>query len=165
LGKADAVAFAFCDRVDPRSFHLGGRPLPFCARCTGTFLGALAGVISLLLFGRGRAARWPTRGPAILLGFLALLWVADGVNSLLASFPTLPHLYPPSNALRLLSGLGFGLALAAFYVPALAQSFWHEPLMMPSLDGGLEAIAYLATLPGLGLLFCPGTLWPFILWP
>ncbi len=163
LGKADAVAFAFCHRMETHSFRLEDRPLPFCARCTGTFLGALAGVLSLLLFGRGRAARWPTRGPGIVLGSLVLLWAADGANSFLSLFPRIRQLYSPSNALRLLSGLGFGMALAAFYLPTLAQSFWREPGEAPSLGSWADLIAYLTALPVLGLLVLSGN--PLLLYP
>ncbi|MGA2820786.1 MAG: DUF2085 domain-containing protein [Anaerolineales bacterium] len=163
LGKADAIALAFCHRMETHSFRLDDRPLPFCARCTGTFLGALAGVLTLLLFGRGRAARWPTRGPGIVLGSLALLWAADGANSFLPLFPRIPQLYSPSNAFRLVSGLGFGMALAAFYLPALAQSFWREPRDMPSLGSWADLIAYLAALPVLGLLVLCGN--PLLLYP
>ena len=41
LGKADAIGYAVCHRIDLRSFHLGDRTLPLCARCTGMFLGTL----------------------------------------------------------------------------------------------------------------------------
>jgi hypothetical protein len=34
LGKADAIGYAVCHRIDLRSFHLGDRQLPLCARCT-----------------------------------------------------------------------------------------------------------------------------------
>ena len=34
LGKADAIGYAICHRIDGRSFHLGNRQFPLCARCT-----------------------------------------------------------------------------------------------------------------------------------
>ena len=37
LGKADAVGYAICHRIDERSFHIDDRQLPLCARCTGEF--------------------------------------------------------------------------------------------------------------------------------
>src|SRR5687767_1837892 len=45
LGKADAVGYAVCHRITLRSFSYteGGRQLPMCARCTGTFIGVLIG--------------------------------------------------------------------------------------------------------------------------
>ncbi len=45
LGKADALGYAVCHRIDVRSFHLGERQLPLCARCTGMYLGAMLGLV------------------------------------------------------------------------------------------------------------------------
>ena len=59
LDKADYVAYAVCHRIPERTFIFAGRPLPLCARCSGTYLGALAGLIVLILRGRGRAADLP----------------------------------------------------------------------------------------------------------
>ena len=47
LGKADAIGYAVCHRIDVRSFHLGDRQIPVCARCTGQYLGAVAGLLFL----------------------------------------------------------------------------------------------------------------------
>ena len=48
LGKADAIGYAVCHRIDERSFHVDGRQLPLCARCSGMYLGALLGLVVLL---------------------------------------------------------------------------------------------------------------------
>ena len=45
LGKADAVGYAVCHRIDERSFHVFGRQLPLCARCTGEFNAAALALI------------------------------------------------------------------------------------------------------------------------
>ena len=45
LGKMDAIAYAVCHRIVQRSFSLGDRPLPLCARCTGMHLGAFFGLL------------------------------------------------------------------------------------------------------------------------
>src|SRR5215217_5878335 len=47
LGKADAVGYAICHRIGERSFHIGDRQLPLCARCTGEFFSA---AIALFFF-------------------------------------------------------------------------------------------------------------------
>ena len=52
LGKMDAVGYAVCHRIDERSFHLGERALPLCARCSGMQLGALMGLAYQSLWGR-----------------------------------------------------------------------------------------------------------------
>src|ERR1044071_4034627 len=47
LGKADAIGYAICHRIDERSFTIGDRQLPLCARCTGEFFSP---AISLIFF-------------------------------------------------------------------------------------------------------------------
>lgn len=37
LGKLDAIGYAVCHRIDARSFQIGNRQLPLCARYTGKF--------------------------------------------------------------------------------------------------------------------------------
>ncbi|NJC96710.1 MAG: DUF2085 domain-containing protein [Anaerolineae bacterium] len=50
LGKADAVGYAICHRIDERSFHIFGRQLPLCARCTGEFYAAGFALLFLGIF-------------------------------------------------------------------------------------------------------------------
>src|SRR5512140_118546 len=52
LGKADAIGYAVCHRIDARSFHLGDRQLPLCARCSGMYLGAVVGIVYQAFAGR-----------------------------------------------------------------------------------------------------------------
>ena len=49
------------------------------------------------------------------------------MNSYLAFFPGLPHLYTPHNALRLLTGALEGIALAGVLLPALHLTLWEAP--------------------------------------
>ena len=132
LGKADAVAYAVCHRIDGRSFHIGDRQLPLCARCTGTYLGALVGMLALAVMGR-RAGGLPTRPLlVILLGFIAVMGF-DGVNSYLTLFPGAPHLYEPQNWLRLVTGTFNGMAMAALVFPVLNQTLWKNWENRPAL--------------------------------
>jgi len=146
LGKADAVGYAICHRIDGRSFHLGDRQLPLCARCTGIYLGALAGLAALVVMGR-RAGGLPTRPMLVVLfGFIAVMGF-DGVNSYLTLFPGLPHLYEPQNWLRLVTGTFNGLALAALVYPVLNQTLWKDWENRPVVAGPRD----LGVLVGLGL--------------
>jgi uncharacterized membrane protein len=123
LGKADAVGYAVCHRIDLRSFHLGIRELPLCARCTGMYLGALTTLIGFML-AQGKAGAFPSREIQIVLVGFAGLWVLDGLNSFLSIMPGFPNLYMPHNALRLLTGTLLGSALATMIYPVFIQSFW-----------------------------------------
>ena len=131
LGKADVVGYAICHRIPERSFILNGRQLPLCARCTGTFLGAVLGLTAMLLLGRRRASRLP---PVPVLAVLVLfvgLWAFDGLNSYLTFFPGAPHLYEPQNWLRLTTGMLNGLALITFVVPIFNFTLWRKPASEP----------------------------------
>jgi uncharacterized membrane protein len=143
LGKADAVGYAVCHQIPERSFILGGRQLPLCARCTGTFLGALLGVIAMLLLRRQRASRLP---PVPVLGLLVAfigVWAFDGLNSYLTLFPGAPYLYEPRNWLRLTTGFLNGLALIALVLPIFNFTVWREPLREPGIRSIWELLALL----------------------
>lgn len=141
LGKADAVGYAICHRIDERSFHIGGRQLPLCARCTGEFYAA---AISLLFFAvvspkKSGMPGWKLGAPLLLL-FLA--FGIDGTNSYLyllkqtagGALDKIPNLYIPNNTLRLFTGSGMGIALASILYPAFNQSAWKESNPQRALD-------------------------------
>lgn len=138
LGKADAIGYAVCHRIDGRSFHIGDIQFPLCARCTGMYLGALLGVVGMVLMGQGRAGGMPTRWVMVtLFGFLGLMGV-DGLNSYAGFFPGLPQLYEPQNWLRLVTGMGNGLFLAGLTLPVLNQTLWRNWEPRPVLRGFRE---------------------------
>jgi uncharacterized membrane protein len=145
LDGADYVGYAVCHRITERSFTIAGRQLSLCARCSGMYLGVSVAFVVLALAGR---RRWsylpPLRVILVLLGFIGL-WAVDGINSYSHFFPDLPHAYEPQNWLRLLTGIGAGLAMGVILFPALAQTLWRDQLHRP-------AIASIRELLGLTLL-------------
>ena len=46
---AEWVGYGICHQIPERSLQLLGRPLPLCARCTGTFLGVFLGFGMIVL--------------------------------------------------------------------------------------------------------------------
>jgi uncharacterized membrane protein len=163
LGKADAIGYAVCHRIDARSFHLGERQVPLCARCTGTFLGTAVGALLLIAFGRGRSSVWPSRGILALLAAAPVLWAFDGANSYLSLLPRLPHLYTPQNWLRLTTGTFLGMAMALVFLPAVNQSLWKTPSPDPPVRNVRELLLYFLPAPiliGLILLENPIILYP-----
>jgi uncharacterized membrane protein len=141
LGKADAIGYAICHRIDERSFQIGERQLPLCARCTGEFNTA---AISLFFFAivsprKSGMPGWKLGAP-LLLFFLA--FGIDGSNSYLYllkqttdnALSNIPNLYIPNNTLRLFTGSGMGIALASILFPAFNQSAWKESDLRPALD-------------------------------
>ena len=59
LGKADGIGYAVCHRIDQRSFHIGDRQLPLCARCTGEFNAAGVALIFMGFVSRKRSSMPP----------------------------------------------------------------------------------------------------------
>ena len=162
LGKADAVGYAVCHRIDVRSFHLGARQLPLCARCTGMYLGAMLGLAYQAVIGKKRSGGPAWNVIACLVIFLMAFGV-DGANSYLHFFPGAPSLYEPQNWLRLLTGTGMGLGIAAMIYPAFNQTVWSEWDKRPAL-GGLRSFGLLVIfalmMDGLVLTENPLVLYP-----
>lgn len=135
LGKADAVGYAICHRIDGRSFHIGNVQMPLCARCTGIYLGVLLSVALMAVAGRGRAgALSPMRVIAVLVLFIAVMGV-DGVNSYLTLIPGMPHLYEPQNWLRLITGTLNGVAVSGLVFPMFNQTLWRQWEDRPAIRG------------------------------
>jgi uncharacterized membrane protein len=141
LGKADAVGYAICHRIDERSFQIGDRQLPLCARCTGEFFAA---GIALLFFAivsprKSGMPGWKLGAPLLL--FLIAFGI-DGTNSYLyllkstagGALNNIPNLYIPNNTLRLFTGSGMGIALASILYPAFNQSAWKDSDPSRALD-------------------------------
>jgi uncharacterized membrane protein len=154
LGKADAIGYAVCHRIDERSFHIGERQLPLCARCTGEFYAAGVTLLFLSIVSKRKSGMpgWKLGAPLILF-FLA--FGIDGTNSYLyllkqtsdGVLSGIPNLYIPNNTLRLFTGSGMGIALAAVVFPAFNQSVWKVYDPSPALSWGK-----LATLVGIVLV-------------
>lgn len=126
LADSDWMGYALCHRITERSFTINGRQLPLCARCTGMYLGVV--IIFGLLWLSGRS-RWNDFPPNIMLftlfGFIGIMGI-DGINSYSYFFPNAPHLYQPHNWLRLLTGMGAGLAMGVMMFPSLVQVLWAD---------------------------------------
>ena len=133
LGKLDAIGYAVCHRIDARSFHIGDHQLPLCARCTGEFYAAGIALI-FQAFISGKRSRLPSRGIIAVLVLFFLAFGIDGSNSYLyllkqtseGALSQIPNLYIPNNTLRLFTGSGMGIALAAVLFPIVNQTLWRE---------------------------------------
>ncbi len=115
-----------CGQIPSHSFIIGGRQLPLCARCTGTYLGALLGFLSLAALRRQRASGLPPGEVLAALASFIVLWGVDGLNSFLNLFPNAPHLYEPHNLVRLITGILQGLALSIIVYPVFSFLLWRE---------------------------------------
>ncbi len=145
LGKSDAVGYAVCHRFPGHSYFIGERPLSLCARCTGEFLAVLAGAAVQAAAGRRRQG-FPRRGLLVILGFLAIFFVIDGLNSVLSQYlnQSPGFLYPPANILRLASGVGMGLAISGVIYPLANQVIWSSPKPGAALSTFWQELAFLS---------------------
>jgi uncharacterized membrane protein len=171
LGKADAIGYAFCHRISERSYHIENYQLPLCVRCSGMYLGAVAGLVFQSIRGwkRGRIPHWSII--AVLVVFVAAFGI-DGLNSYLyllkqirpGILPQIDNLYIPNNTLRLLTGSGMGLGIAAMLFPAFNQSIWSDYNDSQAALPGWKAFGLLLAIQiGLDLLVLSES--PFILYP
>ena len=170
LRKLDYVGAAVCHRRLSHSFTMAGRQLPLCQRCSGTFPGALTGLlVQWLLLRRRRALGYPAWQVLVLLCAFAAFWGLDGINSttsdgqfyiVLQRFITRPEGfgllgYAPQPWLRLVSGTLMGMSMSAILVPAFNQtmwadgeseralSSWHDLVLLITVELAMAAVIYL----------------------
>ncbi|HNT76906.1 MAG TPA: DUF2085 domain-containing protein [Anaerolineae bacterium] len=130
LAKIDVIASAVCHRIASHSFFIHEHQLPLCQRCTGTFPGALTGLLLQWGLWRRRTARGFPRWTMLLVfaGFAAV-WGLDGFNSYTTMLLNRPEGilgYAPQPWLRLLSGVLMGAGMSAILAPAFNQTFWAD---------------------------------------
>lgn len=101
-------------------------PLPLCARCTGLYLGALLTMI-FHAWRHPRAMGVPRPWILFALGLFFFAWAGDGVNSFAATFSRLPHLYPPRNILRLITGTLMGITIGSLVFIVFNSMLWRAP--------------------------------------
>ena len=128
--KADLVGYAVCHRIPSHSLAVDGRPLPLCARCSGTFLGAMVALSALWLGRRRHGELPPLRILLILLGFSAVM-ALDGLNSYVTLLPFGEPLYPPTNTGRLLTGTLHGLMIGTIVYPIAVATFFRDARPAP----------------------------------
>lgn len=139
FGKADAIGYAVCHRIGERSFHIGEMQLPLCARCSGTFSAAAITMLFLAVVS-GKRSGMPAKKFYIPFLLFFLAFGLDGANSYLyllkqttGALGQIPNLYIPNNTLRIFTGSGMGMTMAAFLVPAFNQTVWRDLDAEPAL--------------------------------
>jgi uncharacterized membrane protein len=132
LNKVDAIGYAVCHRIPSHSFVVDGRPMPLCARCTGMYLGALYGIICQFIFGKRKGEF--SRALLLIFGFLAILFIIDGLNSFASLILEKAPLYPPQNWLRLITGMSIGLLISVLVFPIFTQTAWQTWLPKKAFD-------------------------------
>lgn len=166
LGRADMVAYAVCHRIGSHSFTIGGRQLPLCARCSGTFIGALVGFFGqAVVLRRRRASEFPSALVIFFLVGFTIFWASDGLNSYMNLIGG-PYLYEPQNWLRLTTGALNGLTMSALIYPVFNFTLWRNHVSERNIrtlrDLGVLLLLE-AGLVGLVLAQCSFLLYPLAL--
>jgi len=113
-----AVFAPTCHQIPSRSFHLWGFPLAVCGRCTGIYVGFLAGLLVLpFLRGLGKTSLPRVWSFVLATGPLA----ADGLGNLLGLWST-------GNVLRLAIGFIWGVILPFYLLAGLNSLFLRNDL-------------------------------------
>ncbi len=117
---------AVCDQLYAHSYNFAGVTLPLCARCSGLYLGALL-TLSFHAWRRPRAIEMPRPWMLTALVLFFFAWAGDGVNSFLSAIPAAPHLYPPANLLRLITGTLMGITVGSLVFVMFNTCVWSAP--------------------------------------
>ena len=139
-----------CHQIAAHSFSVHGGAIPLCARCLGTYLGALIGLLTWRLGRRSKATALPPVRVIVVLAAFIASWALDGFNSFLTLIPGAPYVYEPHNTLRLVTGMLNGLALATLIHPLFNLVAWKESVPGPatpslrSLTPPLTVVIFLA---------------------
>ncbi|NWF81312.1 MAG: DUF2085 domain-containing protein [Chloroflexi bacterium] len=165
--KMYAVVHGVC--AQQHNIFLGELQFPLCARNSGIYLSFLLTTLSLYAMGRGRAGGLPPWSiVATLLLFVAIMAV-DGFNSLFVDLGQ-PHLYPPDNLLRTLTGMGMGIAIAVILHIVLVKTLRKDvDDLQPVLTNwwellgivGLNVLVLAAIYGNLSFMFWPLALLAF----
>lgn len=158
--KSMAVVHGLCAQQPSHSFWFGAERLPFDARMTGIYGGFLLTQLGLLARRRLYRAGIPSLLVVGLLALFVLALAADGVDSLLAGLG-LQALYPPSNAVRYVTGALTGTTLALFLWLLLALTLWRDSDRdaRPIVGGIVDLVGLMLPASVFGLLAASGWSW------
>jgi uncharacterized membrane protein len=156
--KLDAMGFGVCHQIHTHSFFIGGHQMPLCARCTGMYLAALAG-IALLVVLRRRASRLPSGQVGAILALFFAVMVLDGANSTLQSFNA--GIWETTNLVRIVTGGLAGISVAFVFYPVFNLSLWHRDALRKerALEQPFELAGYVVAAGVLIALVLDGGGW------
>lgn len=122
--KSRIVLHGLCAQTPGHTYEFGGMRLPFDARMTGIYSGAIMALTYLAVRGRLLAGELPKPRYLVLLASFALLMAADGFNSLFTDIGWW-HPWESTNVFRVITGYGMGVAMAVALVWLLAGTVFQ----------------------------------------
>ena len=110
-----AVGSVICHQLPERSFFFAGQQFPVCARCTGLYASALAGLIAWLVVKLSRGRRRTAVTPRVALTLVAIAAAPTALSVLTGAL----GVWDGSNVTRALLAIPLGLS-AGVVVAAVA---------------------------------------------
>jgi uncharacterized membrane protein len=107
------LGFAVCHQLPSHSLFCGIEQIPWCARCTGLYWGALISSLTLLIF-RPKGIARPPLAILTILGLGTLLLAVDALGDLF-------RLHASTNFTRLATGLWMGTSLPPLLLALLLR--------------------------------------------
>ena len=110
-----AVGSVICHQLPERSFFFDGQQLPVCARCTGLYASAMAGLVAWLVVKLSRGWRRTAVTPRVALTLVAIAAAPTALSVLTGAL----GVWDGSNVTRALLAIPLGLS-AGVVVAAVA---------------------------------------------
>jgi uncharacterized membrane protein len=104
-----AVGSVICHQRPERSFFLDGHQLPVCARCTGLYLSAAAGLIAWVTVKTASRWRHLSFDPRLALRLIAI----GGIPTAVSVATAMAGVWDGSNLTRALLGMPLGASAGA----------------------------------------------------
>jgi uncharacterized membrane protein len=153
--KLATALSGLCAQRPGHTFLVQGAPMALEARMLGIFAGFALTVGMGWIAGGWRRAELPRGLAAVAFALMVVGLGVDGFNALFFD-SGLPHLYTPSNELRLATGLLCGVALAALIAPVISWAFWREREAAPLVASWTDALRILLCLGAFAALVVSG---------
>jgi uncharacterized membrane protein len=131
--KARLVLHGLCAQTPSHTFTFGGLMLPFDARMTGIYGGALSTLVILAAQRRLLSAGLPSLRVLCVLGLFVAMMAADGFNSLFTDLG-LWHPWTSRNELRLITGYATGVTLAIVLAWLVGSTVWRLSSREPAVQ-------------------------------
>ena len=132
-----AVLHGLCAQRPTHSFMIGDQLLPFDARMTGIYSGALWSWVVFAFRRRLLAAAQPSLAVVLVLAGAVVVMGIDGFNALLVDLGQ-AHPYEPHNLVRFFTGFGTGVAIASLQVWLIGSSLFRLAQGLPSWGRTIE---------------------------
>lgn len=150
-----------CAQTPDHTFTIGGQPLPFDARMTGIYSGALSAGVVLALRGRLLRSLLPSWPVLLVLGVFVAAMATDGLNSLLTDIRYW-HPWETTNQTRLVTGYLAGVALTVALIWLFSGTAFKIADRRPVLESWLELVACVAPLVVWSLALWTAPTWMYL---